>query len=46
MQIRPSRKLSVIGAMKDIQAYKLMKAKVAEAPTLLERAKLELEHDK
>jgi len=41
MQIRPSRPLSVIGAMKDIQDYKIMKAKADMAPTLAERAKIE-----
>jgi len=46
MEIRPSRKLSVIGAMKDIQDYKIMKSKADMAPTLVERAKLELEWDK
>ena len=39
-------KLSVVGAMKDIQDYKIMKAKADMAPTLVERAKLELEWDK
>ena len=40
------RKLSVIGAMKDIQDYKIAKARADEAPTLVERARLQLEHDK
>ena len=46
MQLRPSRPLSVIGAMKDIAEYKITKAKADEAPTLVERAKLQLEWDK
>jgi hypothetical protein len=46
MEIRPSRKLSVIGAMKDIQDYKIMESKADMAPTLVERAKLELDWDK
>ena len=39
-------KLSVVGAMKDIQEYKLMKAKADLAPTLAEKAKTMWEWEK
>ena len=40
------QKLSVTRAMKDIADYKITKAKADMAPTLVERAKLQLEWDK
>ena len=40
------QKLSVTRAMKDIADYKITKAKADMAPTLVERAKLELDWDK
>ena len=46
MQLRPSKSLSVIGAMKDIADYKIMRAKADMAPTLAERAKLQFEWEK
>jgi len=46
MRLTPPRKLSVIGAMRKIADYKTARAQADAAPDIVERARLNLEHDR